>query len=179
MEQIFASSSPTRKCICTKFVGVHRSNIWVGASQLIISWFTIAAIALLYCWGKRVCSSGCVRRTLLEQIFAIYSPPSKCIGIIIVGVHHSNIRPGASPLIFNWFTIATIALVYWKSKKVCISGCVRRTLLEQIYASSSSPRKCIGTVLVGVHRSNIRPGASPLLFNWFTISSILEKQTAV
>ena len=105
--------------------------------------------------------------TLMEQIFCSCSPPRKCNCTKLWGVHCSNIRPGASPLIFNWFTIAVIALVYWRNKRVCSSGCVRRTLFEQIFGSYSSPRKCIVSKIGGIHRSNIRRRASPLIFNWF------------
>ena len=80
---------------------------------------------------------------------------------------------------FNCFSIAALAIVYWTSKLVCSSGCVRRTLLEQIFASPFSPRKLTGTKLGGVHRTNIRPGASSLVFNRFSCYSILYRQTGV
>ena len=49
-----------------------------------------------------------------------------------------------------------------RSKEVCSSAYVRRTHLEQIVCSSSPSRKCIGTMLGGVHFSNSRAAASPL-----------------
>ena len=143
LEQIFARSSPRKKCIGTKLGDVHCLNIQQEASTLILNWFNLATIALVYLGIKRVCSSCRGQRTLLEQFFACSSPPRKCIGNKLVGVYHLNIRQGASPLIFNWFTIATITLVYWRSKRVCSSGCVRWTVLEQIYASTSLSRSTL------------------------------------
>ena len=66
--------------------------------------------------------------------------------------------------------------------------CVRRTDFEQVSVSSTPPRKCIGTMLWGVHRSNSRAAASPLIFNsnylsrhmilqWFKISPLWNIHT--
>ena len=151
---------------------VHHSKIRPGASPLIFNRFTMAAIALVYCRSKLVCSSGCIRRTVLELIFASSTQPMKCNGTMLVGVHRSIFRPRASPLILHRFTIAAIALVYWKSKRECSSGCVRRTLMEQIFASCSQFRKCNGAMLGGRHRSNYRPGSSPLILNRFNVAII-------
>ena len=156
----------------TNLGSVYHLNIWKGASILIFNWFTIAAIAIVFWRSKLVCGSGCDQRTVLVQIFGSSSPPRKFTCTDLGGVHRSNIWPGASVLIFNWFTIASIAIVYWRSKLVCSLGCVWQTLLEQIFASSSPPRKFILTKLRGVHRSNIHPGASTLIFKWFTIAAI-------
>ena len=48
-----------------------------------------------------------------------------------------------------------------RGKRVYSSDCVRRTDLEQISVSSTPPRKCIDTMLGGVHRTNSQ-AASPL-----------------
>ena len=92
------------------------------STSIDIQLITIAAIALVYWRSKRVCSSGCVIWTLLEQIFGSFSPLRKCIGTMLGGVHNLNILPGASPLMFIWFTIADISLVYWISKQLCTTN---------------------------------------------------------
>ena len=152
--------------------GVHRSNILPAASSLIFNRFTIAAIALVYRRSKWVRSSGSVQRMHLKQIFASSSPPRNCSGFMFLDVHRLNIRLGALPLIFNRFTIAATALVYWRSKQVCSSGCVRLMHLKQIFASSSPLSNCIGVILVGVHCSKIWPAASPLICYRFTVAAI-------
>ena len=157
LQQIFGSSTPSRKCIAALLGGVNRSNSQAAISSLI---FTISAIALVYWRSKMVCSSGYVRRTHLEQIFGSSSPSRKCIGTKLGGVHCSNSLAAASPLIF---TIAAIAVVYWRNKKVYSSGCVRRMHLEQIFGSSSPSRKCSCTMLGDIHCSNSPPAASPLI----------------
>ena len=165
-KQIFVISSPPMKCNGTKLGVIYQLNSLPVASPLR---FTVAAIALVYWRSNWVHSSGCVRWMYLKQIFVSYSPTKKCTGTKLGGVHCSNSRPGASPLIFNRFTIA---IVCWSSYKVCSSGCVRRTHLKQIFISYSSPRKCTCTMLRGVHCSNSRPGASQLIFDRFAIADI-------
>ena len=59
--------------------------------------------------------------------------------------------------------ISAIALVYWRYKTVCSSSCVRWTHLEQIFGRFSLSRKCIGTMLWGVHLWNSWAAASPLI----------------
>ena len=130
-------------------------------------WYSIDLLAIVYYIGKLVCSSGCVLRMLLEQIFGSSFPPRKFNGTKHGGAYCSKNQPGASSLIINWFTIAALAIAYWISKLVCSSGCVRRTLLKQIFASSSSHWKLTGTNLGGVHPTNIWTGPSSLIFNWF------------
>ena len=119
-----------------------------------------------------MCSYGCVRRTYLKQILGSSSPSKKFIGAMLEGVHLSNSLAAASQLIFNWFTIAAIALVYWRIKKVCSYGCVRRMHLKQIFVNSSPSKTFIGTILWGVHLSNSLAAVSPLIFNWFFIAAI-------
>ena len=178
MEQIFGSSTPSRKCITSMLGGFRCSYIRPAASPLI---FTIAVIALVYWRSKQLCSSHWVRGTNMEQTFGRSSLSRMCICTMQGGFHHSNSRAAEFPLIF---TIATIALVYWRNKKVCCSGCVRRTPLEQIFGSSSPSRKCIGNMPGGVHRTNSRAAASPLILNWpiyysWHSTSRLEKQKGV
>ena len=96
-------------------------------------------LVIVYYICKLVGSSGCVRRTLLKQTFGSFSTPRKLTGTKHGGVHRSNIQPGSSSLIFNWLTTAELAIVYWKSKLLRSYGCVQRTLLEQIFASSLHP----------------------------------------
>ena len=163
LEQIFGSFSSSRKSIGIMVWGVHCLNSRLVASSLIFNRFTLAVTALVYCSYKMVCTSGCVQLTHLKQTFVSSTSPRKFIGSMLGGIHHSNSRPAASPLIFNRFTIATIGLVYWRSKKVCSSGCVRQTNLKQIFGSFSLSRKRIGTVLRGIHRSNSRPPALPFI----------------
>ena len=120
----------------------------------------------------RVCRSDCVRWTHLEYISGSSSQHKKFISTMLGGVHHSNSWAAASPLIFNRFTIAAIAIVYCRSKMMCSSSCVRQTYLEQTFGSSSLPKKCIGTMLWGVHHSNSRASASPLILYRSTIAAI-------
>ena len=81
---------------------------------------------------------------------------------MLEGVHRLNSRQAASPLTFNRFTIAALALVYWRSKKVCSSGCIRRT---HFLAAPHHPRsafvQCLEAFIVqtpGQHRTNAPPG---------------------
>ena len=172
LKQIFVSSSPFKKFIGTMLGGVHFSNSVAEASPLIFNLFTTAAIELVYWRSKKVCSYGCVRRTHLKQILGSYSPSKKFIGTMLGVVHLSNNLAAASPLIFNWYIVASIALVYWRSKKVCSYGYVRQTHILLISGRSSPSKKFIGTMLVGVHLSNSLAAASPLIFNWFAIAAV-------
>ena len=99
--------------------------------------FSIAALALVYWRSKKVCSYGCVWRTHLKQIFGSSSPSKKLIVTMLGGFHLSNCLAAASLLIFNWFSVAANALVYWRCKKVYSYGCVQRTHLKQIFGSFS------------------------------------------
>ena len=153
---------------------IHRSNSRAAASPLILYRSTIATIALLNWRNKKVCSFDCVQRMHLEQIL-------NCCQLLThqeVHLYHawrrsSFVQPGSSiPLILYRSTIAAIAVVYFKSKKVCSSDCVRRTHLKQIFVSSSPPMKCIGTIYGGVHRSNSRAATSQLILYRFTMATI-------
>ena len=157
--------SPFRKCIGTMLGGIHCSNRRAASSPFILYRITISAIALAYWRGKKVCSSGCVRRTHFVQIIVNSLSLRKYISNVLGGVHRSNSQAASSPLILYRSTIAALALVYWRGKKVCSYGCVSRTHLDQIFVSCSPPRKCIGTMFGGVHCSNIRAAASTLIFN--------------
>ena len=137
----------------------------------------MAAIVLIYWRSMKVCRSGCVRRTHLEQASVSSTRPRKYIDTKLGGIHRPTSWVAASPLIFN--CIAAIVLVYMK---VCSSGCVRcvRTHLEQISVSSTPPWKCIAPKLGGASRTTSRAAASPLIFNRRYYSchsiSILERQ---
>ena len=150
-------------------------NSKAAASPLIFNRFTIAGIALVYWRSKMVCSSGSVRRTHLGQTFSSSSPSRMCIDTMLGGVHHSYSWVAAFPLILNRFTISAIALVYWKSKKVCRSGCVQQTHLEQIFGSSSPSRKCINNMLGVAHCVNSKAAASPLIFTIAAIALVYWK----
>ena len=127
-----------------------------------------------------MCISCCVRRTLLEEIFCRSSPPRKCIDTKCSSFEHLATNMSIDiRLIF----IAAVALVYWKRKCVCRSGCVQRMLSKQFFASSSPP--------LDVHwyqawrRSSFKhPSKSisidiQLIYCSCHSTSILEKQTSV
>ena len=62
LEKNFIRFLSPKKCIRTMLGGIHHSNSWEAASLLTFNRSTIAAIALVYCRSKTVCSSDCVRR---------------------------------------------------------------------------------------------------------------------
>ena len=162
--------------------GVHCSKIRAAASIFI---FTISTIALRVYWRIiKICSSICERRTHMEQLFGSSSPSRMCNVTMLGGVHLSNSQAVASPLKFNRFTIAAIALVNWRSTKVCRSRCVRWEHMGQMFGLCvaqkvnddrtwnnflSVPHHS-GSILLpcldpeAFHRSNSRATASPLIF---------------
>ena len=79
VEQTFGNTSPPRKLTGTNLGGVHRSNIWPGASSLTFNWFTTFELAIVYLRSKLLRSSGCVQWKLLEQIFASSPHPGSSL----------------------------------------------------------------------------------------------------
>ena len=118
----------------------------------------------------KVCSSDCVRWTHLEQIFVSSSPPRKCIGTMLGGVHHLNSRAAASPFIFIRFTIASIALLYCRGKKLwlCMTNALGSNFCQLLPTQEVHWYHVLRRSLF-----NSRAAASPLIFNRSTIAAIV------